>query len=311
MIKKEKFSQIPNGSSYLIDFLVTDLTSKVDSRGHDFVDVAASDGEQNVILKLWNKNVEQSGLKGGDVVRATVESKEYRGSTTYAIRSYEVSSELSAQDFLITPPISIAEMFSWIKQRIIAFPDPYRAIATELIIKNGEAYQKTAAGTSIHHAYLGGLIYHSYRMARAAELLATIYGYDRNLAVCGCLIHDIGKIKELSTDWTGHSDYTIEGQLESHSQIGVRMVEEAARETGFYDTEQVKMLIHIIASHHGTLDTGALHVPMTCEAMLVHELDMIDMQQEIYENNANRIERGQITLYDVGGLGHKLYKPLM
>ena len=311
MSKKEKFSQIPNGSAYLIDFLVTGITGKVDSRGHDFVDVSASDGEQNVVLKLWNKNAEQSGLKGGDVVTATVESKEYRGSTTYVMRTYETNSELSAQDFLITPPVSIADMFSWTKQRIVSFPDPYRTIATELIIKNGEAYQKSAAGTAIHHACLGGLLYHSYRMARSAELLATIYGYDRDLAVCGCLLHDIGKLKELSTDWTGHTEYTVEGQLENHSQIGVRMIEDAARESGFHDSEQVRMLVHIVASHHGSLDAGALHAPMTREAMLVHELDMLDMEQEIYEESTGKINRGQVTMYEVNGLGHKLYRPMM
>ena len=98
-------------------------------------------------------------------------------------------------------------------------------------------------------------------MARSAELLATVYGLDRDLTVCGCLLHDIGKLECLSTDWTGNAEYTLQGQLESHLLTGVRMVEDAARAAGVLDTEEIKMLVHIIASQAKSLEAAKSSAP--------------------------------------------------
>ena len=305
----EKFADIPNGSSAYITFLVVDAKGKIDTRGHDFIDVSASDGTQTVSVKVWDTVLSESGIEIGKVLRGHVDSKEYRGATSYSMRTYAQDSEHPASAFIVNPPVPIEDMRAWIENRIRAMKEPYRAVAHRIMAEQGDAYAFSAAGRSIHHAFIGGLLYHSYRMAKAAEILCDIYGGDRDLVVCGCILHDIGKLECLKTGWSGQADYTATGHLEDHSLCGTRIVETAARAEEVADTEEIRTLIHIIASHQAKQEYGAIVEPMTREALMVSMLDMMDMQQEICDEQLKSVEAGQFTLNPVAGLDRKLYRP--
>lgn len=305
----DKFADIQNGSSAYITFLVIDAKGKIDTRGHDFIDLTAADGTQTVSVKIWDTALSESGIEIGQVLRGHIDSKEYRGATSYSMRTYAQDTEHPASAFIVSPPIAIDDMRAWIENRIRAMREPYRAVAHRIMAERGDAYAFSAAGRSIHHAFVGGLLYHSYRMAKSAEMLCDIYDADRDLVVCGCILHDIGKLECLSTGWSGQADYTTLGHLEDHSLRGVRIVEEAAKEEGVLNTEAIQALVHIVASHQGKAEYGAIVEPMTREALLVSVLDLMDMQQEICDEQLESIEPGQFTLNPVAGLDRKLYRP--
>jgi len=133
---------------------------------------------------------------------------------------------------------------------------------------------KNPAGMKLHHAYTGGLLQHSVDVAELALSMAEKIGnVDKDLVVSGALLHDIGKVREISSG-IGFP-YTTEGRLLGHITMSVMMVREAAAELKM-PAASLQQLEHIILSHHGDQEKGS---PMACatkEAFIVHYADELD-----------------------------------
>jgi 3'-5' exoribonuclease len=131
------------------------------------------------------------------------------------------------------------------------------------------------AGKSLHHAYIGGLLEHIVSLANAARCLSPNYPQlDGEILLAGALLHDIGKLRELS--FARSFRYTDVGQLVGHISLGITWVEEKARAIPHFPLDLLAHLQHIIASHHGLPEHGAVKPPMTAEAMAFHFLDDLD-----------------------------------
>ena len=133
---------------------------------------------------------------------------------------------------------------------------------------------KNPAGMKLHHAYLGGLLQHSVDVTQLAIAMAdTIGNADKDLITAGALLHDIGKVREISAGMG--FPYTTEGRLLGHITMSVLMVREAALELKM-PAVALLPLEHIILSHHGEQEKGS---PMACstkEAFIVHYADELD-----------------------------------
>ncbi|MBQ8418393.1 MAG: HD domain-containing protein [Phascolarctobacterium sp.] len=144
-------------------------------------------------------------------------------------------------------------------------------------IFSGNIYDKfimNPAGMRMHHAYIGGLLQHSVDVAGIAIALAEQIGnVDKDLIVAGALLHDIGKLREISPQ-IGFP-YTNEGRLLGHIAISVMMVQEAAAKLKL-PAARLEQLQHILLSHHGENDKGSPVVCATKEAFIVHYADEID-----------------------------------
>jgi 3'-5' exoribonuclease len=159
-------------------------------------------------------------------------------------------------------------------------------------------YKTAPAAKQIHHAYLGGLIEHVLSLCRMAALAASHYKtIDLDLLLTGVVLHDIGKIYELSYD-RGFS-YTTEGQLLGHISIAMRMVsDKLARMPDF--PPRLRMLVeHMILSHHGRLEFGSPKLPQFPEALLLHYLDDLDSKMECMRVivDRDRLVEGHFTGY--------------
>jgi 3'-5' exoribonuclease len=87
-------------------------------------------------------------------------------------------------------------------------------------------------------------------------------------------LHDIGKIHEFTYDL--HIDYSHAGRLLGHMVLGLDILEEKLRSLKAFPAEDAMLLKHIIISHHGEADFGAVKVPMTREALVLHLADDLD-----------------------------------
>jgi len=135
------------------------------------------------------------------------------------------------------------------------------------------------AAKHIHHAYLGGLIEHVLSLCHLARLAASHYpGIDGDLLATGAIVHDIGKVHELSYE-RGFS-YSDEGQLLGHMLIAVRLVGEKLRALPDFPPRLRSLVEHMIISHHGQLEFGSPKTPVFPEAMLLHYLDDMDSKME-------------------------------
>ena len=157
-------------------------------------------------------------------------------------------------------------------------------------IFSGAVYDKfimNPAGMRMHHAYIGGLLQHSVDVAGIAIALAEQIGnVDKDLVVAGALLHDIGKLREISSQ-IGFP-YTNEGRLLGHIAMSVMMVQEAAAKLKLPQA-RLEQLQHILLSHHGDNEKGSPVVCAIKEAFIVHyadEIDAIMNQFETYDDKS-------------------------
>lgn len=145
------------------------------------------------------------------------------------------------------------------------------------------AYKAAPAAKYMHHAWIGGLLEHVVDLLRFCELAASHFPLvHRDLLLTGAILHDIGKIHELS--WERGFDYTLEGQLIGHISIATRLLNEKIKTLPDFPRELHVIVEHMILSHHGALEFGSPKLPMIPEAVLLHFLDdaeakMLAMQE--------------------------------
>ena len=144
-------------------------------------------------------------------------------------------------------------------------------------IFSGAIYDKfivNPAGMRMHHAYIGGLLQHSVDVAGIAIALAEQIGnVDKDLVIAGALLHDIGKLREISSQ-IGFP-YTNEGRLLGHIAMSVIIVQEAAAKLKL-PAARLEQLQHILLSHHGDNEKGSPVECATKEAFIVHYADEIN-----------------------------------
>jgi len=130
------------------------------------------------------------------------------------------------------------------------------------------------AGKSIHHAYESGLLEHILSCAQLAVTLSGHYAVNRNYVVAGAILHDLCKIYELSRGPL--VAYTDEGKLVGHLVRGIELVEHFCSKIKNFPHDCKMHLKHILLSHHGSFEYGSPKLPATLEAMLVHQIDVMD-----------------------------------
>jgi 3'-5' exoribonuclease len=153
--------------------------------------------------------------------------------------------------------------------------------------KIGAAYRAAPAAKVLHHAWLGGLLEHVLTLVRVCRAAAPFYPeVDADLLVTGAILHDIGKVRELS--WGRTFSYTLEGQMVGHISIAQGMLaEKVAGMPGF--PEKLRVLVeHMILSHHGKYEFGSPKLPMTPEAILLSALDDLEAKMQAMRNEFGR-----------------------
>jgi 3'-5' exoribonuclease len=165
----------------------------------------------------------------------------------------------------------------------------------------GRAFRVHPAAKHNHHAYVGGLLEHSVSVAQACDRLAAHYlaqgaRLDRDLLVAGALLHDLGKVRELSAART--FGYTHEGQLLGHILLGIQMVAREAEAVPALPPERLLLLQHLIASHQGRLEWASPKVPQLLEALVLHYADDLDSKMNPAMALLAKVGDGEWTPYD-------------
>ena len=149
-----------------------------------------------------------------------------------------------------------------------------------------EEFCKNPAGMKLHHAYLGGLLQHSVDVTELALAMAeTIGNTDKDLITAGALLHDIGKVKEISAGMG--FPYTTEGRLLGHITMSALMVREAALELKM-PAAALQQLEHVILSHHGDQEKGSPVACATKEAFIVHYADEVNSIMNQFDVKDNK-----------------------
>jgi len=163
---------------------------------------------------------------------------------------------------------------------MVALAEQYLATPTLM-----QRFCRAPAAVSVHHAFIGGLLEHTLQLMKLANLMLPLYPtLNRDLILMGLFLHDMGKTSEL--EWEKGFSYTVDGNLIGHVVRGAlwlnAIAAKAASERGVaIPPEALRVLLHMIISHHGELQHGAAKIPSTPEAMFVAMLDNLDAKVAI------------------------------
>jgi len=216
----------------------------------------------------------------GDFVYIQSKAQSYQGRLQLLVTHIEQVpvDEVDVQDFLPVSKQDPVAVESAIRKLVKTIEHPgLRKLAVAILDdpEIGKSFFKAPAAAGIHHAFIGGLAEHTLSVCLLADKIAEHYSsINRDVLLIGALVHDIGKVKELSYELT--IDYTTAGRLIGHLVIGVQIVRDAAAKIPELDAETLDRILHIVVSHHGTHEFGSPKLPATVEAIVIHHLDNID-----------------------------------
>lgn len=293
--------------------LIKSVTKGTASNGKDFLTIYFTDATGDIEAKLWDAQAEDiERFVAEKVVYIQGDINEFRGQPQLRIKTIrlaQVTDGVRVSDFLQKAPIDKEVLQEKITTAIFEMQNPnLQRIVRAFVQKYQNELYDYPAAARIHHAYVSGLAHHIYGMLKIAKQLCDIYpSLNRDLLYAGVILHDIGKIHELSGP--ASTSYTVEGNLLGHISIMATEVKEMADQLGI-DGEEVMVLQHLILSHHGKLEFGSPKLPLIQEAEILHFIDMIDAKMNVLDRELKKVKPGEFTerLFPLDN--RSFYKPI-
>lgn len=251
--------------------------------GKPYLSLLLSDRTGQIDAKDWDHAAENEDVfEPGTIVKIKAVVEEFNGALQLKIEKARLlrDGEYDLGDFIAVSDYDVDQMYAALACVVAGVRDAWIRRLLETILERYRAeWLRAPAAIRIHHAFSGGLLEHVLSMCRAALALCTHYTrLDRDVLIAGCILHDVGKMRELELGVSVTA--TAAGKLVGHIGEGLIMLEDCCRAIDGFP-EQTRMLLrHMIASHHGSMEYGALKLPMTPEAIALSALDDLDFKLE-------------------------------
>lgn len=282
-------------------FLVRQVEERLTQNGKPYLNLVLADRSGFLKAKVWSNVLRDfpGPFRVGDYVGTVGQVGSYQGELQLTVQEIYTLQEIKQRKELInqepenfdvsllhaTTEYDLEQM--WRELLIIVdevLTPPLQDLVLNLLHRHAEVWQLHPAARRNHHAYLGGLLEHTWFVTRLAFQTAGLYpAINRQLVVAGAILHDLGKIKELAQPYA--PEYTVPGQLLGHIVLGWEMIRQEAAAINFPDQNLLLQLEHIIITHHGQRDFGSPVVPKTREAMVVYFADDLDSKLKIMEQH--------------------------
>jgi len=295
-----------DGAAVTTFFAVSSLSVRdKKAGGGQYLALTLTDKTGAMDARMWeNFAADLANCAEGCYVKVQGHISKYQGKYQITLTKMRLAaaSEVDTADFVPTTKFDIGEMWAELRGYVDAFAnaDLRRLVFAFLDDESiGAAYREAPAAKVLHHAWIGGLLEHVLTLVRVCRATAPFYPeVDPDLLVTGAILHDVGKVRELS--WGTTFGYTLEGQMVGHISIAQGMLrEKIAALPGF--PEKLRVLVeHMILSHHGKYEFGSPKLPMTPEAMLLNVLDDLEAKMQAVRNEfararANGKSAGEMT----------------
>jgi 3'-5' exoribonuclease len=200
-------------------------------------------------------------------------------------------------DLLDGPHRSAGTMEADLRALIATVQDPHlRALLDRVLGKHTDSwvrYRTAPAAKHYHQAYVHGLLEHCLSVAQGVSAMAATFpGIDRDVAVTGALLHDIGKLEAYTAE-PSSIDLTDAGRLQGEIALGYYLIRREIEAIAAFPADTAQAVLHIILSHHGALEHGSPVVPCTREATLVHMIDNLGGRLGSFDRLEKELPPGQ------------------
>lgn len=279
-----------------------------------FLAMQFGDGSGEIRGNFWDANNQDAAtFSTGTIVELNGKREEYQGRPQiriYSLRVVGPQEGYSLDQFIKSAPEPVNDMQAEINQFVDQIENKnWKMIVQYLLKKWNKRFYDYPAGKSNHHAVRGGLAFHTLSMLKDARGLADNYEQvNRSLLYAGCILHDMGKVLELSGPVA--TQYTTEGNLVGHLVLIDEQIMLAAQDLKMdLESEDLLLLRHMVLSHHGRFEYGSPKLPALLEAELLHRIDDLDAAVYAVTNALQHTPKGTFTDPLQSQDGKRYYRP--
>lgn len=284
---------------FAIKFKKPPIAYKGMNKPGKWFELRLADKTGEITLKYWGRNEKETdelynNVNKGDIVQVNGEIQEYPPNSRLFSISVDPSkgsikksteAEYAPEDFVATTSKDPKAMLEELKGILLGVTGQHMKILINKYLLDSKLmgeFVKAPAAMEYHQNYVGGLLEHTLNVMKIVESMCEIHPeLDRDLAVTGAFLHDIGKIKEFDISG-GIIDVSHEGMMVGHITIGYEILSEKINEIEGFPKKLGLKLLHIILSHHGKPEYGAVKKPQLPEAVAIHHADESDAQVDLY-----------------------------
>ena len=258
--------------------------------GDLFIDLILRDNTGKIHGKIWDKvqDFDKKFSQGDPVaIKGNVESFLDRPQLTITRINKATVQNYARYGFdpaLIVPASDNDPQKMWkeIISIIRSIKNPLlKKLSYNLYNKNKEKLLTHPASARMHHNYRSGFLENVLSMAKLAKILAPHYNLDVDMVCVGVLLHDIGKLDCIESEY--ETSYTEKGNLLGHIVVGRDMVCDEAKKIKNFPKDLLLKIEHMILSHQGKYKWKSPKKPAFAEALLVHLIDLLDSQMNIMD----------------------------
>lgn len=298
-LKDKKILNNEVGEELYIFLLVKKVELKIAKNDQEYLDMVVCNQDNILNVKKFDLTENEKSIQPGEVIKIRGTIGVYRDEPQLKILQFRRAKkdEVSIDDLVPSAERSGDDMYKEILGYINDIEDAdYRSLVKSIYEENKDELMKSAAALHMHHMIRGGLLLHITTMARLGISFSIVYPWmNKDLLMTGILLHDIGKLRELKREDTGLAeDFTKEGKLLGHLEIGCRMIDRKCYEMNLSE-EKTLDILHMIASHHGEPEFGTIVLPITPEAQMLHYIDLMDSKMYAYKDALDSIKPGEFS----------------
>jgi 3'-5' exoribonuclease len=280
-MKQSFVSSLQDGQTVTTHFLVCEKEIRTSREGKAYLRLELGDATGRVEARMWDGfDRTAASFERDDFVKVQARVESYRNKLQLSIEKIRRAeeNEVDAADFFPCTKENVDEMYAKLLEIVASVQNPWLRQLLESVVGDPgivPSLKRAPAAKVMHHAYFGGLLEHVLSLCNLCRVVLSHYPEaDPDLLLAGAVLHDLGKLKELSYERS--LGYTDEGQLLGHILLEYEFVTKKMDAIEGFPPALKTLLQHMLISHHGQYEFGSPKLPMFREALMLHYLDDLD-----------------------------------
>ena len=262
-------------------FLVCEKEIRATSKGKSYLRLELGDATGRVEARMWD-GFEQSAatFARDDFVKVQARVESYRNKIQLSIEKIRRADETEVEpaDFFPHTKEDVEKLYGALLDIVASVGNPWLRQLLDSVVLDPEIVprlKRAPAAKVMHHAFFGGLLEHVLSLCGLCRVVLAHYPEaDADLLLTGAVLHDLGKLEELSYERS--LGYTDDGQLLGHILIEYEAVSRKIDAIEGFPHALKVLVQHMLIAHHGQYEFGSPKLPMFREALMLHYLDDLD-----------------------------------